>query len=48
MRKNDNISTCMLDGNKFAGALHHVNTVFNMFGIMFFVAFLGYIAFHCF
>lgn len=48
MRKNDKISTCVLGGNKFASALSHVNTVFNLFGIMFFVTFLGYIAIHCF
>ncbi len=48
MRIIDNISTCTLDGNKFASVLHHVNTVFNVFGIMFFVVFLSYIAIHCF
>lgn len=48
MKNIDNISPCTLNSNKFARVLHYVNTAFNMFGIMFFVVFLGYIALHCF
>lgn len=48
MKEMENINSCALGNNKFAKVLHRVNTAFNLFGIMFFVTFLGYIALHCF
>ena len=48
MKSIDNINTCACGSNKFARVLQCANTAFNVFGIMFFVTFFGYIAIHCF
>lgn len=48
MKKNDDINSCALGDREFARVRSFVNMAFNMFGIMFFVTFLGYIAIHCF
>jgi Na+/phosphate symporter len=47
MKSIDNINTCTCGSNKSARVLQRANTVFNVFGIMFFVTFLGYVALHC-
>ena len=48
MKTIDKTSSCALANNEFASVRHLVNSFFNVFGIMFFVTFLGYIALHCF
>ncbi|MBR5117708.1 MAG: hypothetical protein IK100_03555 [Muribaculaceae bacterium] len=48
MKKTDNINSCVLGNSEFVNVRRLVNTTFNVFGIMFFVTFLGYIAMHCF
>ena len=47
MKNMENINSCALSNNKVARVLNRVNTAFNLFGVMFFVTFLGYIALHC-
>ena len=47
MKETDKFYTCALGDSEFARVRRLVNTVFNVFGIMFFVTFLGYIAIHC-
>lgn len=48
MKEVKNLNSCAPAGNECAGVLHRVNMAFNVLGVMFFIAFIGYIAIHCF
>ncbi len=48
MKNMENINSCTFGGNTPAFVRQLVNVTSNVCGIMFFVTFLGYIAFHCF